>query len=197
MLKTFILLILLPTLSWGLTFKDGKQVESDENRSPNSISCPSTNISNYEESTSNEHSDIKISDHFAPAIVFYLPRYETWTNGTEIKYLQEGMSSTEMKLVADFNNDGLDDIMIEYFMVDTPPVFLISNGDGTFSVEKKFTNDASRRQIRKASAADLNNDGWIDIVGFTTTDPLEKLGWERGEPDILLINQPSGAFLFR
>ena len=193
-LKFVFPLILIPSLSWGLTFKDGKQLEVEENTSPNSISCPSTNISTYEESTSHEHSDIKISDHFAPAIVSYLPRYESWTNGTEIEYLQEGFSSTEMKLIADFNNDGLDDIMIEYFMVDTPPVFLISNGDGTFTVEKKFTNDASRRQIRKASAADLNNDGWVDIVGFTTTDPLEKLGWVRGEPDILLINQQGKGF---
>ena len=57
-----ILLLLIPSLSWGLTLKDGKQVEVEENTSPNSISCPITNISNYEESTSHDHSDIKIKE---------------------------------------------------------------------------------------------------------------------------------------
>ena len=38
MLKFFILLILLPTLSWGLTFKDGKQVDGTSSSSTNNSS---------------------------------------------------------------------------------------------------------------------------------------------------------------
>ncbi len=38
MLKIFVLLILLPTLSWGLTFKDGKQVDGTSSSSTNNSS---------------------------------------------------------------------------------------------------------------------------------------------------------------
>ena len=187
-----LILIFSSSLSWSLTFKNG--VQQLEDKSSKSLSCPYNKILKESESVSHDHLDIEIMENFAPAVITFLPRYESFTTGNEIQYLQPGNSSSEIKLIADFNNDGFDDIMIEAFMTDTPPVFMISNGDGTFIEEKNFTNNASRRQIRKASSADLNNDGWIDIVGFTTSDHFDPMGWVRGEPDILLINQKGQGF---
>ena len=126
-----------------------------------------------------------------------LPDYASFGFG-EVYSDGRGMPSPEIKAVGDLNNDGLDDLVIDYYETAVPTVILFSNGDGTFEPADVDPKSA-RRHIRNGSLADFNNDGLLDFVGFTTGDPGERWIAEgystqgkripRGESDVLLINR--------
>jgi hypothetical protein len=83
--------------------------------------------------------------------------------------------------VADFNNDGWDDIFA--FCREAPCQMYKNNGDGTFTDVAK---DAGVNHTGTPSAcvwADINNDGWLDLfVG------------NRDENNLLYINNGNGTF---
>ena len=111
-----------------------------------------------------------------------------------------GGPTPNIRSIGDLNNDGIDDLIIEYIETGVEPVIMIGSGDGTFS-RLPFNNpDAARRHVRNAELVDLNNDGFLDFVGFTTGDHVEV--WARygtelipGEDNIVLMNQGGEAFL--
>lgn len=90
--------------------------------------------------------------------------------------------------VADFNGDNLDDLVLSLSDSKREPYILISNGDGTFRIESDFIGDAQRQFIRNASTADLNQDGWIDFVGFESTHSMEN------QKDLILLNTGGTGF---
>lgn len=57
---------------------------------------------------------------------------------------------------ADFNNDGFVDILI-----DRGDFLYLNNGDGTFTGQKNFPEEAS-----KGAIGDLNNDGFLEIYNY-------------------------------
>ncbi len=150
------------------------------------------------------YSEINLSNHLLEPIRTKIPRYKSFSLGETFKDNEEGMPAPEIKIVADFNKDGFDDLMIENYENNSPPIIYLSNGDGSFLPQEGMPKSAGRRHIRVASAADINNDGWIDIAGFTTGDPYShwvKNGFKgkksdvpRGEADLLLINQQGNGF---
>lgn len=81
-------------------------------------------------------------------------------------------------VVADFNGDGKKDI---YFFARGGNLYL-GQGNFKFTKGKAFKNPASA--TRGACAADLNNDGWVDIyvANYETWKP------QLGFPDIILRN---------
>ena len=115
-----------------------------------------------------------------------------------------GEVSPEIIAVGDLNNDSIDDIVIDYYETSLPPVILLGSKNGKFIELKYNTKNASRRHIRNAELADLNNDGWLDFIGFTTGDPgkiWEKSGYKtfgktipRGQEDIVLLNKDGKNF---
>ena len=122
-----------------------------------------------------------------------IPLYRMNTEGL----LDQSYGDTEephIHQVADFNNDGIDDLLIEYTATIVAPVILYGNKNGFFDVLKiqDFDPTAARKSIRKAGLADFNNDGFIDIYGFTTGDHYKELGVS--EIDVLLINQNGKGF---
>ena len=157
-------------------------------------SCQKSEETSATESLSRQHLQLDLFSTFLPQIKTNPSRYAWLSEGRQLPHFVSEMASVEIKLIADFNNDGLDDIMLEYAMVNMPPVFLISNGDGTFTERNNLSGKLSRVHIRKAVAADFNNDGFLDIAGFTTADPWKPNGWTRGEPDILLMNVEGKTF---
>ncbi len=65
--------------------------------------------------------------------------------------------------ISDFNNDGWGDIYVgnDY----SPPDYLyINNGDGTFTDELQHQMGHTSNASMGIDAADINNDGWSDIV---------------------------------
>ena len=146
------------------------------------------------EGISKRYIDADFNSYFAKSIITDLPRFESRTDGTLIPKLAKGFGSAEIKLIADFNNDNFDDIMIENYNTNIPPIFLMSKGNGEFEIRNNLSNTASRRHIRKAVAADFNNDGLLDVAGFTTGDAYKEKRWPRGEQDILLINEGGKTF---
>ena len=132
-----------------------------------------------------------------------IPNYGSFTFG-EIGLGIGGPPSPEIKGVADFNQDGIDDLILDYFETAVQPLVLMGDPSGIFQTLNYDGSDAKRRHIRNAEVVDVNNDGWLDFVGFTTGDPGNR--WvenghstngrkiPRGEADVLLINEAGQSF---
>jgi hypothetical protein len=90
--------------------------------------------------------------------------------------------------VADFNNDHLDDVVLSLSDSKREPYILISQGDGTFRLSTVFVGDAQRQFIRNGTTADLNQDGWMDFVGFESTHAM------LDQQDLILINNAGQGF---
>ena len=133
-----------------------------------------------------------------------IPAYRSFSFGTQDP-AKGNTPSPEIKGVGDVNNDGIDDLIIDYYETAVQPVILLGQKNGRFLVRPVSDKASARRHIRNGEFVDINNDGLLDFVGFTTGDPgirwiengSETFGQDipRGETDILLINQGDGAFI--
>ena len=133
-----------------------------------------------------------------------IPAYRSFSFGTQ-NPAKGNTPSPEIKGVGDVNNDGIDDLIIDYYETAVQPVILLGQKNGRFLVRPVSDKASARRHIRNGEFVDINNDGLLDFVGFTTGDPgirwiengSETFGQDipRGETDILLINQGDGAFI--
>jgi hypothetical protein len=83
--------------------------------------------------------------------------------------------------IADFNNDGWDDIYVSSDSQEDD-YYYINNGDGTFSEQLKEHFSMVSRSSRGNDIADINGDGFVDII---TVDALpeeeKKLKASRGD----------------
>ncbi len=90
--------------------------------------------------------------------------------------------------VGDLNGDNLDDVILSWVDSLHDPVVLISQGDGTFSSFSNFSGNSQRQFIRNGAIIDVNNDGWLDLVGFESTHSMEN------QRDIILLNNQGKSF---
>ena len=145
--------------------------------------------------------DFSLKDHII--VETKIPQYRSFSFA-ETNPLIGGEVSPEIKAVGDLNNDGIDDLIIDYYETSLPPIILLGSKNGKFVELKYNTKNASRRHIRNAELADLNNDGWLDFIGFTTGDSSkiwEKSGYStfgnsipRGQEDLVLMNNQGKNF---
>jgi len=151
---------------------------------------------------SEEYSDaFTLEEH--KRVVTDLPRYRSFSFGSTDPKVGGGVSP-EIKGVGDINKDGIDDIVIDYYETSVPPLFLLGTPSGQFQRLDFADHKAARRHIRNGEFADVNSDGFLDFVGFTTGDPGRRWieeGYDtggksipRGEADILLINENGEGF---
>jgi len=126
-----------------------------------------------------------------------LPTYRSYSFGST-DYNVGGPPSPEIKAIGDLNNDGIDDLILDYYETSVQPIILLGSLSGQFEILTYDEPNAARRHIRNGELTDLNDDGFLDFVGFTTGDPgerwVESYGTDygatipRGEPDLVLIN---------
>ena len=148
---------------------------------------------------SNTAEGFDINEQFSLTSAFVAPGYKAFTAGsTTVAFSGDPYSVHFMNAIADFNNDGLDDLLMDYADTLTTPTFLTSNGDGTFSDVITVTGDIDVRTIRNAKVVDLNNDGYLDVVAFTAPHGWHQadLGnlWDGTESDIIYYNQNGTSF---
>lgn len=125
--------------------------------------------------------------------LFDIPLYRRNTEGSLDQSIGDSVEP-RIQLVSDFNNDGIDDLFIEYMSTIIAPIVLYGTNDDSFEMLKiqDFDQSAARKTIRKAALADFNKDGFVDIYGFTTGDHYQEKGIS--EKDVLLINQQGKGF---
>tara|TARA_B110000093_G_scaffold121373_1_gene130089 strand:+ start:438 stop:2633 length:2196 start_codon:yes stop_codon:yes gene_type:complete len=151
------------------------------------------------------NAEFSLNRYFTNGDSFQLNEYRYTGFGTDpIGHLKGGGIGAEVKVVADLNNDGRDDLWLDYYESEVPSLILYGTADGGFIEEKNMQGNVSRRHIRNGDVADFNNDGWLDLVGFTTGDPgvrMEAQGYDlggrfipRGQKDILLMNMEGKGF---
>ena len=175
----------------------------DSNSSPNNdIDLPTTGGS--DENVANGGVSTKYDFNSYTSIKTPLPLYRSHSiMGDDQSY--GDFPGAEIRDVGDINKDGIDDIVIEYFENATAPVVMLGTQNGLFERLSYDIGDVTRRHIRNGELEDVDGEGWLDFVGFTTGDAgwrWELAGWTtngveipQGEADLLLINQEGEGFI--
>ena len=177
-MKYFIsLLLIIPNLSWGLTFKDGKQL--DEN------TCGKSEYT-LDEKLSKKSFDFDIDSLLKTNHIFTSYRKNVPPNEPPVKsvdYLE-----TKMFATGDIDSDGNDDLVITFHETNVAPVILYGKNSKDFDVSELqiLSPNFARKNYRKIVLNDINNDDLLDIIGFTTSE--HQPGYDIGEPNILLKN---------
>lgn len=142
--------------------------------------------------------NFSIANKYATTLAFQLPWYQQWTNGTSNNVSIAGLSMPGIRAVGDFNNDNLDDLVIHFGDVLIRPIILLSNGDGQFRQSLGVPDSAERRHIRNGDALDINGDGNLDFIGYTSPHGTKEsvLGpdWDWFEPPLILLGDGKGGF---
>ena len=201
-------MIIVASPAWSLTFKsDGSIVQKDGTTVVKSVEdfelayCDGAFPPDSKSNRSTLTSDLDLRDVLSPAIETRLPKRPEWVHNGAGNI--SGYNNVEIKVVSDFNNDGRDDLFIDFYENNEPPLVLFAKGDGTFE-QGQVADTAGRRHVRDGVAADLNRDGWLDFYGFTVGDSTQTYRLEagvnlpvdfgEGEKDLLLINNRDGSF---
>ena len=148
-----------------------------------------------------EYADFLFEATFSEGDRTFLPSYKHFTEAEEIT---KGRGSQPVvQAVADFNLDGLEDLLIAFHETRQKGLLLLSTGNGDF--REKWLPEASKsRLLREVSIGDFDHDGRPDIYGHTAPhDWTHELrsgkpsgsfpeSYGRDEPDFLLLNKASG-----
>jgi len=112
------------------------------------------------------------------------------------------LENTTCALFADFNNDGLQDVIV---VRTNGPLLFLNEGHGSFHLEPdafQFAN-SPRGTFTGAAVADYDRDGWLDIYFCLYTYyqgtgqykyPSPYHDAENGPPNFLMRNQRDGTF---
>ena len=196
-------LLLSSSSAFALTIKSGETIQSSNKASTNvTVSKIIDGNCKLDLPVPNETKPVNFDiSGFLHKEGFDLPDYASFAFGEPYERGINSQPAPEIKAVADFNNDGIDDLVIDYYETLVPPLILYGTPQGTFT-KAQVDEKAARRHIRNGAVADFNNDGLLDFAGFTTGDPGERWKAEgyslrgnfvpRGQEDLLLINSPTG-----
>lgn len=94
--------------------------------------------------------------------------------------------------VADIDQDTCDDVILDWQDSLSPIQVFYGDKDGTLKRLDPFTNKVNFRSVRQFEVKDLNQDGILDLVGFTAPHGWQqsKLGrlWDANEPEFIALS---------
>ena len=137
-MKLILILLLIPSLTSGLTFKNGEVTDSNN---------PPSICKNLEFSQNKNNSEVEITFKLISEIDF--PQYRSQTNGS-LNENDGEFTEARIQGVADFNNDGIDDIIIEYFSTLVGPVILYGTKSGQFEILKLQEELEALKQLNQS-----------------------------------------------
>jgi hypothetical protein len=112
-----------------------------------------------------------LADQFEVVKAYKLPeRFQVPTFDND--YVEDAPVWYEIKAVADFNSDGLDDVVVHTVDGYAPVSILASNADGTLSPLPTTGDEFVRHHIRYGDAGDVNLDGVMDFAGFEASHQM-------------------------
>ena len=125
-----------------------------------------------------------------------VPNQYVFTNGTNKPVF--GRMSNSLIYVSDLDNDKCDDVLLDFADSAAEPRVFFGNSEKKFVASDPFIGTYPVRHIRRASFADLNNDGVNDIIGFSAPHgwKWKELGkaWDGDEPDFIAISKSKRSF---
>lgn len=130
--------------------------------------------------------------HFSFGERTVLPSFKNFTNGEVVETGRH--SQPVIRGVADFNLDGLDDLVVAFHETKKVAALLLANGSGGFGLTW-LPKASESRLFREASIADFDKDGRPDIYGHTSPHAWKgknKGGGGDAEADFLLLNKADG-----
>ena len=118
-----------------------------------------------------KQSSLTLIDQFDVVLGFTLP--QSLQVATNVNLGDESTPSWyEIKAVADFDADGLDDLVVHTVDSYTDVQVLFSNGDGSFTAFTSSDQSFLRHHIRNAVVKDINLDGIADLAGFEASHQM-------------------------
>ena len=129
-------------------------------------------------------------DHFERGVRVTFPAQYVFTDG-------EAQPSAFDEIIdpwpfaADFNHDGCDDVMVDFFDSYGAVQFILGDPEGALQIVELIPDANITRSIRNIAQADLDGDGLLDLVGFTAPHGFyrNQLGprWDWDEPDLIAL----------
>lgn len=132
------------------------------------------------------------NSHFRRGERTVLPSFKNLTNGEAVETGRH--SQPVIRGVADFNLDGLDDLVVTFHETKKVAALLLADGTGRFKLNW-LPKASESRLFREASIADFDSDGRPDIYGHTAPHVWKGKnigGGGAAEADFLLLNKADG-----
>ena len=144
----------------------------------------------------NLYEALDIKSNFTLKVSEPIPTEYVFTEGAnEPKFEAYGVA---IFTVADLDKDSCDDVILSWADSLSPIQVFYGGSDGFLKRKNSFQSEKKVRTVRQFKFADLNQDGFLDIVGFTAPHgwKTQELGilWDADEPEFVALSQGSRKY---
>jgi hypothetical protein len=144
----------------------------------------------------NLYEALDIKSNFTLRVSEPIPTEYVFTEGANEPEFEP--HSVAIFTVADLDKDNCDDVILNWADSLSPIQVFYGSGDGFLKRKNPFQSEKKVRTVRQFKFADLNQDGFLDIVGFTAPHgwKKEELGilWDADEPEFVALSQGSRKY---
>lgn len=138
------------------------------------------------------HLDVYVTSQEGPNQLLFNQGNETFEAVAGFENLNVSNQACNGVTVADYDNDGWDDIYVT--CIGDNYLFKNSQGTGFIDVTTvSGTNDVNNSQV--SAWADINNDGWLDLYVVNYNNGLSRINGVNTAKDSLFLSNADGTFI--